>query len=116
MGWILIGLVLYLSLTPNPPDTLDFVFADKLEHLVTYSVLMGWFSQLHQSTKHQVFWAVGFCLMGVSLEILQGLGGYRYFEYADMAANTSGVFLGWWLSRGWCAGWLVRVDQMLSRK
>ena len=116
MGWVLIGLVLYFSLTPSPPDVLDFVFADKLEHLVTYSMLMGWFSQLHQSTKHQVIWAVGFCLMGVSLEILQGIGGHRFFEYADMAANTAGVFLGWWLSRSLCAGWLVRIDQVLSRQ
>jgi VanZ family protein len=116
IGWALVGLVLYLSLTSNPPQVGDFPFIDKFNHFFAYSVLMGWFSQLYQSTKHQVIWAVGFCLMGVSLEILQGLGGHRYFEYTDMLANTAGVFLGWWLSRGWCAGWLVRVDQALSRQ
>ena len=33
--------------------------------------------------------------MGVCLEILQGMGQYRYFEYADMAANTTGVVIGY---------------------
>jgi glycopeptide antibiotics resistance protein len=32
--------------------------------------------------------------MGVSLEFLQGMGGHRHFEYADMIANAVGVFLG----------------------
>ncbi len=115
IGWCMIGLVLYLSLTSNPPDVLDFAFSDKLGHLFAYSVLMGWFSQLYQSKKHQFFLAAGFCLMGISLEFIQGWVGHRYFEFADMAANTTGVFLGWWLNRGWCAGWLFRIDQALSR-
>ena len=115
-GWIMIGLVLYLSLTPSPPDVLDFSFADKLEHLFAYSMLMIWFSQLYNSRKHQLLLAAIFCLMGISLEYLQGWGGHRYFEYSDMVANTAGVFLGWWLSHNLCAGWLVRVDQALFRR
>jgi VanZ family protein len=115
IGCSIIGLVLYLSLTSSPPAIAGFPFADKFGHVLAYSVLMGWFTQLYNSKKHQLILVIFFCLMGVSLEFIQGLGGHRFFEYADMAANTAGVFLGWWLSRGWCAGWLYRVDQALFR-
>ena len=115
IGCSMIGLVLYFSLTSNPPGVVYLPFADKFEHLLAYGLLMGWFCQLYAPKKHQLILAVMFGLMGVSLEILQGLGGHRFFEYTDMVANITGVFLGWWLSRGWCAGWLFRVDQALSR-
>ena len=38
---------------------------------------------------------VGLIAMGVAVEILQGWSGYRYFEYADMLANSSGVLAAW---------------------
>jgi glycopeptide antibiotics resistance protein len=40
----------------------------------------------------------GLVSLGVCIEILQGLGGYRYFEYADMLANSGGVLMGWGLA------------------
>jgi glycopeptide antibiotics resistance protein len=114
-GCSIIALVLYASLMSNPPGAVDFPHADKIEHLLAYGVLMGWFCQILGSKKHQLTLGITFCLMGVTLEFFQGWGGQRYFEYADMVANTAGVFLGWWLSRTWCAGLLYRVDQALSR-
>jgi VanZ family protein len=116
IGCFAIGLVFYLSLHPHPSDIVSFPFVDKFEHLIVYCLLMGWFAQIYVSRRPQLILAILFCLMGVLLEILQGMGGHRYFEYTDMAANTAGVFLGWWLSRNWCTGWLVRVDQVLSRQ
>ena len=116
IGCFSVGLVIYLSLSPNIPNIVSFRLVDKLEHLFAYGFLMGWFCQIYVHKKYQLVLAVLFCLMGVSLEILQDLGGSRYFEYADMVANTAGVFLGWWLSRGWCAGWLFRADQALFRR
>ena len=114
-GWALVALVIYLSLTPSPPEVLDFAFSDKLEHLFAYSVLMGWLGQLYVSTRQQNLLAVGFCLMGVALEFAQGWGGHRFFDVADMAANTLGVLLGWWLTRTLFAGILLRVDRSISR-
>lgn len=114
IGILAIALVLYLSLMPDPPKFSGFLYADKLEHLIAYTFLMGWFSQLYNSRTHQLTLVMIFCLMGISLEFIQGWGGHRFFEYADMAADTAGVFLGWWLSNNWCAGWLIRIDQALS--
>jgi len=115
IGWGLIASVLFLSLTPSPPEILDFAFSDKLEHLFAYSVLMGWVGQLYVSTRQQITWAAGLCMMGVALEFVQGWGGYRFFDIADMVANTLGVLLGWWLTRVVFAGTLLRVDRGLSQ-
>lgn len=79
----------------QPPEVLDFAFSDKLEHLFAYSVLMGWFGQLYVAKPRQVISAVAFCLMGVAIEYAQDWGGQRFFDVADMAANTLGVLLGW---------------------
>lgn len=114
-GWILVALVIYFSLTPSPPEVIEFAFADKLEHLFAYGVLMGWFGQLYPSLKLQLAWALVFCLLGVGMEFAQGWSGHRFFDTADMAANSLGVLLGWWLSNRWLAGSLLVVDHALSR-
>ena len=114
LGWGLIASVIYLSLTASPPEILEFAFADKLEHLLAYAVLMGWFGQLYVTKPAQLAWAVGFCLLGVTLEFAQGWGGVRFFDVWDMAANALGVLLGWWLTRGVFAGFLQRVDNAVS--
>lgn len=115
IGWALIVLVIYLSLTANPPEILEFAFADKLKHMLAYSVLMGWFGQLYSSAKHQLVWVAVFCLLGVMMEFGQDWGGQRTFDVADMLANSIGVVLAWWLVKNWLAGSLLRVDYVLSR-
>lgn len=115
IGWALIALVIYLSLTASPPEILEFAFADKLKHLLAYSVLMGWFAQLYPERKRQLVWAIAFCLLGIAMEFAQGWGGQRTFDVADMLANGCGVLLAWWLGKKWLAGSLLRVDHVLSR-
>jgi VanZ family protein len=56
-------------------------------------MLMGWFVQLYQSRAMLVAYALFLVALGVVLEFLQGMTG-RYFEVADMAANTLGVVFG----------------------
>jgi len=115
IGWGLLALIVYFSLTASPPEILEFAFADKLKHLFAYSVLMGWFTQLYPSLKAQLVWVLVFSLLGVAVEFAQGWSGYRFFDVADMAANSLGVLLGWWLSNKWLAGGLLRIDHVLSR-
>lgn len=116
LGVVAIGMIIFLSLTPNPPDLVDAPFIDKVEHMFAYSILMAWFTQIYATKNIQLFLAIMFCLLGVTLEILQGWGGHRFFEYTDMMANTTGVLFGWWLSSRICVGWLARVDHVLSRQ
>lgn len=115
IGYIAVCMVIYLSLAPQLSVINDLQYVDKLGHLAIYSILMCWFSLLYIKKKQQLLLAVGFCLMGISLEIIQDWGGQRHFEYTDMLANIGGVILGWWLSHTRCAGWLYRIDQALSR-
>ncbi|OQR92739.1 hypothetical protein ACHHYP_03303 [Achlya hypogyna] len=92
-----VGLLLYLSLTPRvvalPPT--GGVGGDKIGHAAAYAVLMFWWAQL-DSCKPRL--ATALILLGVVLEFLQGATGYRSFDFGDMAANATGVILGWAMS------------------
>lgn len=97
----MVFLVCYFSLTTTPPRIdIQFKYLDKLEHLFSYFVLMLWFAQLYPQNKTRIYYAVFFISLGITLEVLQRLGGVRFFEYADMLANTAGVVIGYILARG----------------
>lgn len=94
MGWALVATVCYLSLTPKPPKIdIGIDFFDKISHFIAYASMMGWFVQIYQGTKTRIYYALGFIGMGVGIEILQGMGQARMFEYADMLANSFGVVM-----------------------
>jgi VanZ family protein len=95
-GYALIALVIYLSLTPRPPES-GFEHADKLHHLLAYGVLMGWFAQLFAGASRRA-WAVAFVALGLGLEVAQGMTGYRMFSWLDFAADSLGVLIGWGLA------------------
>lgn len=94
LGWLWIVLVCYLSLMPHPPEPVVFEGVDKLEHLLAYAGLMLWFCQVYVSRAARGKLLVILLALGVVIEIVQGLGGYRYFEYTDMLANSGGVLIG----------------------
>ncbi|OGW51569.1 MAG: hypothetical protein A2Y81_08995 [Nitrospirae bacterium RBG_13_43_8] len=106
IGWLLIALTVFLSLTPTPPQVMDFYQSDKLEHLFTYTILMLWFAQIYGRDTY-LFLGLSFIAMGVSLELLQGLSGFRTFEYSDILANTTGVLFGWLLAKTRMANCLI---------
>ncbi len=107
VAWGLVGVVLYLSLMPQPPQ-LDISSGDKLGHLAGYALLMVWFTQLYARPAH---WRLGVALfaLGVFIECVQGLTAHRSFEWLDMAADGGGVLLGWWLGGTVFASVLQRV-------
>lgn len=94
IGWVLILLVFALSLLP-----IEFELAgkgsDKLSHCMAYGTLMFWFSMLNPALARQLALALAFAAMGIGIEFLQRLTGYRTFEVADMIANSVGVLGGW---------------------
>jgi len=93
LGWAMVCAVVWLSLTPSPPEV-DFKESDKVGHFLAYGVLMFWFAQLY-TRKTRFFYGAGFVAMGIALEFLQDALGYRTLDLTDMAANTLGVLLGW---------------------
>jgi VanZ family protein len=115
IGFLLVGLVICASLMPNPPELTQIQGNDKLEHAAAYFTLTFWFVQIY--VKNRVRWAVGlaFIILGVSMEYLQRMAGYRTFEYADMAANTAGVLCALLAAQTPLARGLALVEKYLLR-
>lgn len=108
-------MVVYLSLTASPPVIyIEFEFFDKLEHFLVYFVLMAWFSQLYKTNSARIFYLLFFMLMGISLEILQGMGGVRFFEYSDMLANSLGALFAWFITKGELKNIFVLLEKKIK--
>jgi VanZ family protein len=91
-GYMLVFLVIYLSLTSQQVNIdMGFSFQDKFYHFIAYFTLMFWFAHVYHGKTHRYTIALAFIMMGVFLEVIQSLTPERYFEYADMVANTVGV-------------------------
>jgi len=115
LAWGWVSLVWYLSLTVTPPD-IDLVpaFNDKIGHLTAYAWLMFWFGNIYHNVSARLFYAGMFTLMGISLEILQGLGQVRQFEYYDMLANITGVFIGYIFLLTPLSRFLIRIEYFIK--
>ena len=109
IGWALVLAVIVLSLAPEPPVT-GIGGSDKLGHALSYGVLITWFAQLYPRAMYGRL-ALAFVAMGLILESLQALMPPRTFDPLDMAANGSGVVLGWIISRTIGRDWLAWVDR-----
>jgi VanZ family protein len=94
VGFGLVALVIWLSLTPQPIE-IPVENGDKLGHLAAYATLMFWFAQLDARHRMRLAYAIGFVLLGVGLEFAQRLTDYRTFEVADMGADAVGVLFAW---------------------
>ena len=115
-GWLLVLMMCYLSLTSNPPGFhIEFKYIDKLGHFFAYFILMTWFAQLYKTFRARLFYVLFFISMGVILEILQGLGGVRFFEYYDMLANTLGVVFAWIITKGRLNSLLLSFETVMSK-
>lgn len=115
IGWLIVISAIYVSLERNPPDLSAIRFGDKIAHTLSYLGMMLWLTQCYRRSQH-IFLAVFLISMGVGLEFLQGMSGYRSFEYADMMANSLGVFLGWSLSLTGAGRILTLAEKIIPGK
>ena len=115
VGYSLVSLVIYLSLTSRPVDVdIGVPFSDKLFHALAYFSLMIWFSQIyHVKLKRNVI-ALVFIVMGILLEYLQSFDPARSSEVADMVANTTGVALGFYLALSQAKNCLVIFEDWIN--
>lgn len=113
-GCLFIILIGYLSLAPSPPTPLRFTHADKLEHLIAYAALMGWFCQIYFTQRQRTFLALSCLAYGGIIELLQGWSEYRSAEWMDLLADSLGVALGWLLNTTSLQFLLTRFDARLT--
>ena len=111
VGWALVLLVIYLSLTPAPLEV-PIDQGDKVSHVLAYFVVMSWFANLYESPVPRFGFALGFIVLGVALEFVQGWTGYRSLDVADMAANAAGVVLGWILAPPQLPNYLIAAERL----
>jgi VanZ family protein len=90
VGCLMIGAIVWLSLTSSPPVAMPGQ-SDKLYHALSYGVLMGWWLQLFPRLAARILLALAFIALGAGMEIAQSFHPLRYLDFADMAANTAGV-------------------------
>ncbi len=117
IGYGLVIMVVYLSLTSTPVELeVDFLYQDKFFHALAYFALMAWFSQLYHDKFQRNMIAVFFVFMGVSLEYFQSFDPMRYFEFADMVANTVGVALGFFIAVSGAKNTLLKFESVVAKK
>ena len=113
--WLGIGFALFgtaLALVPNPPslvpssslfewlrnqhEVLRIMFADdKIDHIVGFALLMGWFCQLYESGPERVRVMVALLAQAACIEIMQSFTTWRTAEFGDWVAGAVGIGLGW---------------------
>ena len=92
--FVSIGLVCYLSLSPDVATPFHFRWADKVYHSIAYL----WLSFLPFLAIRRIPMAIGgvsfIMLLGLGLELAQNFVPGRFFSVGDMVANSLGVGLG----------------------
>jgi VanZ family protein len=113
IGFVLVALVVFLSLTPKPLDVGRFEGVN-VGHLLAYGSLMLWFAQIFRSGRGRIGVGIALVLLGVALEYAQLMTGYRSFAYADMRDNAIGVAAGLAVSITRLGGILAVFDAWLA--
>jgi len=114
--WLPLVICTWLALTPAPPEAL-FRVGDFVLHAGAFAYL-AFASRLAfpaAAWPYVVLWLLAF---GAGIELLQGIGGQRSAEWADLAVDAVGIVLGLLLYR--VAGqplrrWVLGMLQSLFR-
>jgi VanZ family protein len=115
IGYALILLVVYLSLSSTPVDLkLDFPYQDKVFHALAYFALMFWFSQIYHNKFQRNMIALVLIFMGMTLEYLQGFDANRVADFADTIANVTGVASAFYLSLTKAKNCLLMAENLIS--
>jgi len=112
VAWLGVGCAIALSLWPGGAPLPVHVW-DKIEHAVGYFALTLWFAGLYQPA-HYARLAVGSLLLGILIELLQGLAPTRTMELGDLLANTVGVAGAILLAALGLGGWAQGIERMLG--
>lgn len=91
---VFVAVAIYLFLTPREVRLVALV-GDKVAHLGAFGLMMLFCSAVVTSKRATTWCALVLIALGVLIELLQGLTGYRDFEVDDMLADAAGVLAAW---------------------
>ncbi len=115
LGWVAVCALIFLSLTPSPPELPKWPLADKMAHFMAYALIMLWFGFIYKPGKEYLLLGLSLVLLGVTLEILQRASGGRSMEVLDASSNALGVFAGSLLARTRLSSALLWTERLLCR-
>lgn len=93
MFWVLVTLTVVMSLLPNEQVPSTLVFWDKAQHALGFTVLAMVGLGAYPAVALRVL--LGLLLLGVGIECVQALTGWRQGDWMDWLADAIGVALGW---------------------
>jgi len=101
VGWYLaMAAVTVLALMPIEHLQLPvFDWWDKAQHALAFMVLTGW--ALLVWPRHALRVVLGMLAYGAGIEAAQWAVGWRFAEWADLAADAVGVLVAWLMVNGW---------------
>lgn len=114
LGLLGVCVLIQQSLTPSPAVEMEIPGGDKLLHFSAYATLMLWFGFIYLPGKAYLKIGAGLTLIGITVEILQGMTGYRSFEYPDLFCNFLGVIAGWLFARTRLSMALIHFESVLA--
>lgn len=83
--------------------------------MLAYLTQTLWYLQLYRKHSKRVLIGLAFIAMGLVIEYIQSFHPMRYFDIADMLANTLGVVTAYLLSYTPVGRFLFWCEQCLNR-
>ena len=83
--------ILWLALSPNPPNPAGLFDFDKVNHVLAFFVLAGLLDYASVNIARFKVKVLPLLAFGFLIEVLQYWVGYRYFEWGDLIADGFGV-------------------------
>ncbi len=83
--------ILWLALSPNPPNPAGLLDFDKVNHILAFFVLAGLLDYASVNIARFKGKVLPLLAFGLLIEVLQYWVGYRYFEWGDLVADGIGV-------------------------
>jgi len=115
IGFVYILLIFYGCLRQTAPSEPIIPHLDKVIHSSAYLILGFWFSLIYKKDKQLKIFLL--CTaQGIMIEYLQGLVGYRSFEYADMIANASGAIIGCFILARIYPNVLLKIEEFFIKE
>ncbi|WP_372655555.1 VanZ family protein [Halobacteriovorax sp.] len=118
--WLFIGLsyiavIFYLCLKRTEPSIPPFQHIDKVIHFSAYFLMMSYFVQITKKESYKNIFII-FFLIGVLIELLQLMSGYRSFELLDILANTTGLVIGLVTFGKFFSNIILYIEKLLNFK